>query len=62
MRVRLEPRKESREACEMFQYHLKKDGFVHVTERLERWYVFHPNMNQGWWVHPTDDPNWIVHR
>ena len=46
----------------MFQYHLKKDGFVHVTERLERWYVFHPNMNQGWWVHPTDDPNWIVHR
>ena len=47
MRVRLEPRKGNREAEEMFRYHLHRDGYVHVTERLDRWYVFHPNANTG---------------
>lgn len=62
MRVRLEPRKGNREAEEMFRYHLHRDGYVHVSERLDRWYVFHPNANTGFWVHPTKDPNWIVHK
>ena len=41
MRIRLEPRKGNRQAEEMFRYHLHRDGYVHVSERLDRWYVFH---------------------
>ena len=62
-RVRVYPRETaSRKAKDLFKYHMRKDPNMWITERLDKWSVRNPTTGIGFWVHPTNDPDWIVKR
>ena len=62
-RVRVYPReKASRKAKDLFKYHMRRDPNMWITERLDKWAVRNPTTGIGFWVHPTNDPDWIVER
>ena len=50
------------EAKDLFKYHMRKDPNMWITERLDKWSVRNPTTGIGFWVHPTNDPDWIVKR
>ena len=41
---------------------MRKDPNMWITERLDKWSVRNPTTGIGFWVHPTNDPDWIVKR
>ena len=59
-RIRIYPK--TRAAREMFVYHMRRDPYMYVTERLDRWKIRNPSTGIGFWVHPTNDPDWEVKR
>ena len=62
-RVRVYPRETaSRKAKDLFNYHMRRDPNMWITERLDKWAVRNPTTGIGFWVHPTNDPDWIVKR
>lgn len=62
-RVRVYPRETaSRKAKDLFRYHMRRDPTMFITERLDKWAVRNPSTGIGFWVHPTNDPDWIVER
>tara|TARA_B100000214_G_scaffold348297_1_gene300270 strand:+ start:135 stop:335 length:201 start_codon:yes stop_codon:yes gene_type:complete len=62
-RVRVYPRETaSRKAKDLFKYHMRRDPNMWITERLDKWAVRNPTTGIGFWVHPTNDPDWIVKR
>tara|TARA_B100000941_G_scaffold271159_1_gene229680 strand:+ start:449 stop:649 length:201 start_codon:yes stop_codon:yes gene_type:complete len=62
-RVRVYPRETaSRKAKDLFKYHMRRDPYMYITERLDKWAVRNPTTGIGFWVHPTNDPDWIVKR
>ena len=62
-RIRVYPRETaSRKANDLFKYHMRKDPNMWITERLDKWSVRNPTTGIGFWVHPTNDPDWIVKR
>ena len=62
-RVRVYPRETaSRKAKDLFKYHMRRDPNMWITERLDKWAVRKPTTGIGFWVHPTNDPDWIVKR
>ena len=62
-RVRVYPRETaSRKAKDLFKYHMRRDPNMWITERLDKWAVRNPPTGIGFWVHPTNDPDWIVKR
>ena len=62
-RIRVYPRETaSRKAKDLFKYHMRKDPNMWITERLDKWAVRNPTTGIGFWVHPTNDPDWIVKR
>jgi|TARA_A100001388_G_C28709687_1_gene470532 hypothetical protein len=62
-RIRVYPRETaSRKAKDLFKYHMRKDPNMWITERLDKWSVRNPTTGIGFWVHPTNDPDWIVKR
>ena len=52
----------SRKAKDLFKYHMRRDPNMWITERLDKWAVRNPTTGIGFWVHPTNDPDWIVKR
>ena len=62
-RVRVYPRETaSRKAKDLFKYHMRRDPNMWITERLDKWAVRNPTTGIGFWVHPTNHPDWIVKR
>jgi len=62
-RVRVYPRETaSRKAKDLFKYHMRRDPNMWITERLDKWAVRNPTTGIAFWVHPTNDPDWIVKR
>ena len=62
-RVRVYPRETaSRKAKDLFKYHMRRDPNMWISERLDKWAVRNPTTGIGFWVHPTNDPDWIVKR
>ena len=62
-RISVYPRETaSRKAKDLFKYHMRKDPNMWITERLDKWSVRNPTTGIGFWVHPTNDPDWIVKR
>ncbi|AGN12111.1 hypothetical protein PRAG_00174 [Prochlorococcus phage P-SSM3] len=62
-RIRVYPRETaSRKAKDLFKYHMRRDPNMWITERLDKWAVRNPTTGIGFWVHPTNDPDWIVKR
>ena len=62
-RIRVYPRETaSRKAKDLFKYHMRKDPNMWITERLDKWSVRNPTTGIGFWVHPTNDPDWRVKR
>ena len=59
-RIRIYPK--TRAAREMFVYHMRRDPYMYVTERLDRWKIRNPTTGIEFWVHPTNDPEWRVER
>ena len=59
-RIRIYPK--TRAAREMFVYHMRRDPYMYVTERLDRWEIRNPSTGIEFWVHPTNDPEWRVER
>ena len=41
---------------------MRRDPYMYITERLDKWAVRNPNTGIEFWVHPTNDPDWIVKR
>ena len=41
---------------------MRRDPYMYITERLDKWAVRNPNTGIEFWVHPTDDPDWEVKR
>ena len=61
-RIRYPRETASRKAKDLFKYHMRKDPNMWITERLDKWSVRNPTTGIGFWVHPTNDPDWIVKR
>ena len=57
-RVRIKPK--TRDATEQFRLHMKRDQYMYVTDRKDRWLLYNPNSGIQIWVHPTDDPEWEI--
>ena len=58
LRVRIKPK--TRDAKEKFVFHMKRDPFMYVTERCDKWCLFNPNSGIQIWVDPKDDPEWEI--
>ena len=59
-RIRIYPK--TRAAREMFVYHMRRDPYMYVAERLDRWKIRNPSTGIEFWVHPTNAPEWRVER
>ena len=58
MRVRVKPK--SRQAEEIFTYHLKRNPIMYVDERRHKWRLACPTTGISFWVDPKNDEHWEV--
>ena len=50
----------SRMAKKIFTYDLRRDHYAYVTDRKDKWNVFHHNSGMQFWIHPKNDPDWEI--
>lgn len=56
MRVKVKPK--SREAKDIFTYHLKRRPYMFVDEKRKEWKLSCPTTGIQFWVKPENDPHW----
>ncbi|ADO99501.1 hypothetical protein Syn19_056 [Synechococcus phage Syn19] len=50
----------SRKANKILTYDMKRDPYAYVTDRKDKWNIFHPNSGMQFWIHPKNDPDWEI--
>ena len=56
MRVKVKPK--TRQAREIFVYHLKRRPYMFVDDKKDKWKLGCPTTGVEFWAHPTNDPHW----
>jgi hypothetical protein len=50
----------SRKAFKLLTYDMKRDPYAYVTDRKDKWHLYHPNSGINLWINPKNDPDWEI--